>query len=105
MKKKKLRSQEWFGGSGKMGFVHSSWLRNQGYPDEHFRGKPAIRICNMFSEPTPCNGHLRDFAEIVNKGVLEVGGFPTGVEVCHSMVHGADLSRQQQIAGLLLWER
>ena len=73
---KKLRSQEWFGGSDKMGFVHRSWLRNQGYPDDHFRGKPVIGICNTWSELTPCNGHLRDFAEIVKKGVLEAGGFP-----------------------------
>jgi dihydroxy-acid dehydratase len=73
---KKLRSQEWFGGNDKMGFVHRSWLRNQGYPDDQFRGKPVIGICNTWSELTPCNGHLRDFAEIVKKGVLEAGGFP-----------------------------
>ncbi|MCI0698043.1 dihydroxy-acid dehydratase [candidate division KSB1 bacterium] len=76
MDKKKLRSQEWFGGNDKMGFVHRSWLRNQGYPDDHFRGRPVIGICNTWSELTPCNGHLRDFAEIVKKGVLEAGGFP-----------------------------
>ncbi|MDZ7607743.1 MAG: IlvD/Edd family dehydratase [Cyclobacteriaceae bacterium] len=74
--KKTLRSQDWFGGNDKMGFVHRSWLRNQGYPDDHFRGKPVIGICNTWSELTPCNGHLRDFAEIVKKGVLEAGGFP-----------------------------
>lgn len=73
---KKLRSQEWFGKSDKMGFVHRSWLRNQGYPDDHFRGKPVIGICNTWSDLTPCNGHLRDLAEIVKKGVLEAGGFP-----------------------------
>ena len=72
----KLRSQEWFGGNDKMGFVHRSWLRNQGYPDDHFRGRPVIGICNTWSELTPCNGHLREFAEIVKKGVLEAGGFP-----------------------------
>ncbi len=76
MKAKTLRSQEWFGGNDKMGFVHRSWLRNQGYPDDHFRGRPVIGICNTWSELTPCNGHLRDFAEIVKKGVLEAGGFP-----------------------------
>lgn len=75
-KEKKLRSQEWFGGSDKMGFVHRSWLRNQGYPDDHFRGRPVIGICNTWSDLTPCNGHLREFAEIVKKGVLEAGGFP-----------------------------
>ena len=73
---KKLRSQDWFGKSDKMGFVHRSWLRNQGYPDDYFRGKPVIGICNTWSELTPCNGHLRDFAEIVKRGVVEAGGFP-----------------------------
>lgn len=75
-KEKQLRSQEWFGGDDKMGFVHRSWLRNQGYPDDLFRGRPVIGICNTWSELTPCNGHLREFAEIVKKGVLEAGGFP-----------------------------
>ena len=76
MKTNSLRSQEWFGGADKMGFVHRSWLRNQGYPDDYFRGRPVIGICNTWSDLTPCNGHLRDFAEIVKKGVLEAGGFP-----------------------------
>src|SRR6187455_1730467 len=73
---KKLRSYDWFGKSDKMGFVHRSWLRNQGYPDDYFRGKPVIGICNTWSELTPCNGHLRDFAEVVKRGVAEAGGFP-----------------------------
>jgi L-arabonate dehydrase len=74
--KRKLRSQEWFGNSDKMGFIHRSWLRNQGYPDDYFRGKPVIGVCNTWSELTPCNGHLRDFADIVKRGVAEAGGFP-----------------------------
>ena len=74
--KKKLRSQDWFGGQDKMGFVHRSWLRNQGYPNDHFEGRPVIGICNTWSELTPCNGHLRELAEFVKKGVLEAGGFP-----------------------------
>ena len=75
-KKRKLRSSEWFGGNDKMGFVHRSWLRNQGYPDDYFEGKPVIGICNTWSELTPCNGHLRDFADVVKRGILEAGGFP-----------------------------
>ena len=74
--KKKLRSQDWFGGNDKMGFVHRSWLRNQGYPDDHFRGKPVIGICNTWSDLTPCNGHLRELAQNVRYGILEAGGFP-----------------------------
>ncbi len=73
---KELRSYDWFGKSDKMGFVHRSWLRNQGYPDDYFKDKPVIGICNTWSELTPCNGHLRDFAEVVKRGVREAGGFP-----------------------------
>ena len=76
MANKKLRSQEWFGGNDKMGFVHRSWLRNQGYPNDYFEGKPVIGICNTWSELTPCNGHLRELAEVVKRGVVEAGGFP-----------------------------
>ncbi|MTB52088.1 IlvD/Edd family dehydratase [Lewinella sp. W8] len=76
MSDKKLRSYEWFGKNDKMGFVHRSWLRNQGYPNDYFSGRPVIGICNTWSELTPCNGHLRDFAEIVKRGVIEAGGFP-----------------------------
>ncbi|MBN1821302.1 MAG: dihydroxy-acid dehydratase [Prolixibacteraceae bacterium] len=75
-KKYYLRSTEWFGKDDKMGFVHRSWLRNQGHPDQMFRGKPVIGICNTWSDLTPCNGHLREFAEIVKRGVYEAGGFP-----------------------------
>jgi L-arabonate dehydrase len=71
-----LRSTEWFGKDDKMGFVHRSWLRNQGHPDHMFRGKPVIGICNTWSDLTPCNAHLREFAEIVKRGVYEAGGFP-----------------------------
>lgn len=73
---KKLRSSDWFGNNNKMGFVHRSWLRNQGYPDDYFKGRPVIGICNTWSDLTPCNGHLRDFAEVVKRGVVEAGGFP-----------------------------
>jgi dihydroxy-acid dehydratase len=76
-KKKRLRSEEWFNPADeKQGFIHRSWLRNQGYPDDYFRGRPVIGICNTWSELTPCNGHLRDFAEFVKKGILEAGGVP-----------------------------
>lgn len=72
----KLRSAEWFGRNDKSGFIHRSWMKNQGIPDDAFNGKPVIGICNTWSELTPCNAHLRDLAEQVKKGVYEEGGFP-----------------------------
>jgi dihydroxy-acid dehydratase len=76
MTKKRLRSQDWFGKQDKDGFIHRSWLKNQGYPDDMFDGRPVIGICNTWSELTPCNGHFREIAEFVRRGVLEAGGFP-----------------------------
>jgi len=74
--KKRLRSQDWFGKQDKDGFIHRSWLKNQGYPDDMFDGRPVIGICNTWSELTPCNGHFRELAEFVKRGVYEAGGFP-----------------------------
>jgi L-arabonate dehydrase len=72
----KLRSQQWFGKEGKDGFIYRAWMKNQGIPSDEFEGKPVIGICNTWSELTPCNGHLRELAEFVKKGVWEAGGFP-----------------------------
>ena len=74
--KKKLRSQNWFGKKGKDGFIYRAWMKNQGYPADEFEGKPVIGICNTWSELTPCNGHFRELAEHVKRGVWEAGGFP-----------------------------
>jgi L-arabonate dehydrase len=75
-KKRARRSQAWFGREGKDGFLHRSWIKNQGYPDDLFDGRPVIGICNTWSELTPCNGHFREIAEFVKRGVYEAGGFP-----------------------------
>ena len=71
-----LRSSAWFGKTDRNGFIHRSWMKNQGHPHHHFSDRPVIGICNTWSELTPCNGHLRELAERVKRGVLEAGGFP-----------------------------
>lgn len=73
---RKLRSTEWFGNADKNGFMHRSWMKNQGIPDHAFDGRPIIGICNTWSELTPCNAHLRKLAEHVKRGIYEAGGFP-----------------------------
>ena len=75
-KNPKRRSQGWFGGQDRDGFMHRSWLKNQGYPHDELDGRPVIGICNTWSELTPCNGHFRELAEFVKRGVYEAGGFP-----------------------------
>lgn len=76
MSKVQLRSQQWFGKTGKDGFIYRAWMKNQGIPDDYFQGKPVIGICNTWSELTPCNAHFRELAEFVKKGIIEAGGFP-----------------------------
>ena len=74
--KDQLRSQGWFGKTGKDGFIYRAWMKNQGIPDYEFRAKPVIGICNTWSELTPCNAHFRELAESVKRGISEAGGFP-----------------------------
>ena len=73
---KKRRSHAWYGGKDRDGFIHRSWMKNQGFPDHAFDGRPIIGICNTWSELTPCNSGLRELAEGVKRGVWEAGGFP-----------------------------
>ena len=76
--KKKYRSSAWYSSKShrRDTFIHRGWMRNQGHPNHLFDGRPVIGICNTWSELTPCNGHFREIAESVKKGVYEAGGFP-----------------------------
>ncbi|HKL45773.1 MAG TPA: L-arabinonate dehydratase [Roseovarius sp.] len=78
---RKLRSQEWYGGTSRDNIYHRGWLKNQGYPHDLFDGRPVIGILNTWSDLTPCNGHLRELAERVKAGIWEAGGFPLEVPV------------------------
>lgn len=73
---KKFRSAAWFDGNSKDAFIHRSWMKNGGLPDDAFDGRPVIGICNTFSEFTPCNAHFRGLVEHIKRGVLEAGGLP-----------------------------
>src|SRR3982751_6823529 len=64
-KKRELRSQDWFGRQDKMGFYYRSFLKNSGFPQDQYDGRPVIGICNTWSELTPCNSHFRTIAEHV----------------------------------------
>ncbi|ULQ57774.1 dihydroxy-acid dehydratase [Flavihumibacter rivuli] len=76
MQDKPLRSRNWFGKTGKDGFIYRAWMKNQGIPPDAFDGRPVIGICNTWSELTPCNAHFRELAESVKHGIYEAGGFP-----------------------------
>jgi dihydroxy-acid dehydratase len=78
---RRLRSQEWYGGTGRDQIYHRGWMKNQGLPHDLFDGRPVIGILNTWSELTPCNAHLDVLAERVKHGIYEAGGFPVEVPV------------------------
>jgi dihydroxy-acid dehydratase len=73
---KTRRSQEWFGAAGRSGMIYRSWMRNQGFGQEVFDGRPVVGIASTWSELAPCNAHLNRVAEAVKRGVWQAGGFP-----------------------------
>ncbi|GAA4174386.1 IlvD/Edd family dehydratase [Gryllotalpicola koreensis] len=75
-----MRSQDWYGGTGRDPFIHRAWMR-RGVPDHAFDGRPQIAIANTASDLTPCNAHLNEVAEFVKQGVWEAGGVPVNLPV------------------------
>src|SRR6202161_4011686 len=73
---KRLRSGRSYAPKDKDGFIHRSWMKSQGLPQDAFDGRPVIGICNTWSELTPCNAGLRDVADHVKRGIWEAGGLP-----------------------------
>lgn len=78
-KKKKpedLRSNRWFGATDLRSFAHRARMKQIGYSREDFARRPVIAVVNTWSDFNPCHTHLRDRAQDVKRGVLQVGGFP-----------------------------
>lgn len=71
-----LRSSNWYGQTGKLGFYYRSHTKSEGFPDDLFDGRPVVGIAASWSELAPCNVHLHDLAASVKAGVWEAGGFP-----------------------------
>ncbi len=75
-----LRSNHWYGGNDRDGFLHRAWMR-RGLPDSAFTGRPQIAIANTASDLVPCNRHLSEVAQHVAAGVWEAGGVPLEMPV------------------------
>ena len=75
-----LRSDAWYGGRDRNGYIHRAWMR-RGVPDGAFAGRPQIAIANTASDLTPCNSHLNEVADSVRQGVWAAGGVPLNLPV------------------------
>ncbi|MDI5975697.1 IlvD/Edd family dehydratase [Amycolatopsis magusensis] len=75
-----LRSDQWYSGEDRNGYLHRAWMR-RGTPADAFTGRPQIAIANTASDLTPCNAHLTEVARSVRDGVFEAGGIPLELPV------------------------
>jgi len=62
-------------------FGHRSRMKQMGYAQEDFEGKPIIAIVNTWSGFAHCHAHFPDRVEDVKRGVLQAGGFPIEIPV------------------------
>jgi len=76
-----LRSADWYRGLDRNAYIHRAWMR-RGLPDDALTGsKPQIAIANTASDLTPCNMHLNEVSEYVQRGIWEAGGVPLNLPV------------------------
>ena len=71
-----LRSFRWLGVGDLRSFGHRSRLKQLGFTDADYAGKPVIAIVNTWSDLSPCHAHFRQRAEDVKRGIYQAGGFP-----------------------------
>ena len=77
MKKKKLRSQDWFDNPKDPGntSIYLERIMNYGYtPEELTSGKPIIGIAQTGSDISPCNRVHLKLAERIREGIRTAGG-------------------------------
>lgn len=75
-KPEELRSHRWFGVQDLRAFGHRSRMRQMGYDQEDWKGRPVIGIINTWSDINQCHAHLRSRAEDVKTGIHQSGGLP-----------------------------
>ncbi len=75
-KPEELRSHRWFGVQDLRAFGHRSRIKQIGYDQADYTGKPVIGIINTWSDIAHCHTHFKERVEDVKRGVWQAGGFP-----------------------------
>ena len=79
MKKKDLRSKEWFDNPNDPGLtaLYLERYLNYGLKRKDLQsGKPIIGIAQSGSDLSPCNRHFQTLSKIIKDGIREAGGVP-----------------------------
>ena len=72
----RLRSARWFSGHDVAGLIHRASVRATGISAAGLGDRPAVGICNPWSDLVSCNLHFRSLAAAARRGVIEAGGIP-----------------------------
>src|SRR5277367_1256510 len=76
-----LRSFRWIGPDDLRSFGHRSRLKQMGYTQEDYTGKPVIAILNTWNDLNVCHTHFPQRVEEIKRGVWQAGGFPVEIPV------------------------
>jgi dihydroxy-acid dehydratase len=76
-----LRSARWFAPDDLRSFGHRSRLKQMGYTEADYVGKPVIAILNTWNDLSQCHTHFPERVEQIKRGVLQAGGFPIEIPV------------------------
>ena len=71
-----LRSHRWFGAQDLRAFGHRSRIKQIGFDEADYAGKPVIGILNTWSDINQCHAHFKERVQDIKRGILQAGGFP-----------------------------
>ena len=94
-----LRSNRWFKRDDLRSFGHRSRVKQMGYWDEEFVGKPVIAIINTWNDLNTCHSHFPERVKDIKRGITAAGGFAVELPAMSAMnLQGALQKVQGQIA-------
>ncbi|MGY0398739.1 MAG: L-arabinonate dehydratase [Ostreibacterium sp.] len=76
IKPEELRSMRWFSKDDLRSFGHRSRVKQMGFANEEYIGKPIIAIINTWNELNTCHTHFPERVKDIKRGVFQAGGFP-----------------------------
>jgi dihydroxyacid dehydratase/phosphogluconate dehydratase len=65
--KKKYRLANWYGKNDKDGFIHRSWMKNQGFPGHAFDGAVLLGGCDKTTPGQLMGSASVDIPDVVDK--------------------------------------
>src|SRR3954452_4810295 len=77
----RLRSHRWFAPDDLRSFGNRSRLKQMGFGERDYAGKPVIGLLNTWSDLATCHTHFKQRVEEIKRGVWQAGGFPVEIPV------------------------